>query len=139
MGNAKKRARKRKGRRSTLLIFGLLFSVYCLSTFLELRRFRLNLELTPVDAKEVCMLDDRYTPINNYPTVINGSTYYCCEKDCSEFIKKPNFSINATDPYSGVQVSKANSFYGRAKNGRIYYFETIENLSQFPPKVNAPQ
>lgn len=133
MGNAKKRERKRKERRYTYFIVGFLSLFFCLSIFFELwiRSARVSNALTPVSANEVCMLDDVYTPKNNYPTIVNEITYYCCEKDCSEYITKPKFSIYAIDPVSNVQLNKASAVYGRAVNGRVYYFDSLENLYQY--------
>ncbi|HMO01505.1 MAG TPA: hypothetical protein PKD37_05105 [Oligoflexia bacterium] len=133
MGNKKRAERKRRERGANLKMLSLLALGLVLSgsfTFWEIRQ---KLKLVKVDGSSVCMLDDLFAASGNHPSQIEGLTYYCCYKNCEEYFAEKEMSRFAQDPVSGVTVNKANSVYGRAHNGKIFYFENEENLGVYLP------
>lgn len=84
-----------------------------------------------VQAYVVCMLDDWTSDSPLFAAEVAGETYYCCFEKCGETLQqKPDLRFSI-DPISGMRIDKAHAFYGVSRQGKIYYFETLENLEKF--------
>lgn len=84
-----------------------------------------------VSAEKVCMLDDWTLDSALFTAEVAGKTYYCCFEKCGEkFQSNPELRF-AVDPISGVKLDKADALYGVSRDGKGYYFETLENLEMF--------
>jgi YHS domain-containing protein len=89
--------------------------------------------LTKVDSKYVCMITDQEFAREQIPVELEGKTYYGCCEMCKAKIKNNPQSRLGTDPVSGNNVDKAEAVIGAAPDGKVFYFESEENLSQFDP------
>lgn len=93
--------------------------------------------LTQVEPKYVCMINNQLFNQEQIPVVVEQKTYYGCCEMCEEKLKTDPQSRTATDPVSGNQVDKATSVIGAAPDGKVYYFESEENLEAFNNKSNS--
>lgn len=87
--------------------------------------------LKPVEAKMVCMMNDRVFDKEQMAIEIEGKTYYGCCPMCKEMLGKDASKRAATDPVSGSKVDKATAIIGADTHGMTYYFESEENLHKF--------
>lgn len=89
--------------------------------------------LSEVDSKYVCMITDQEFAKEQIPVEVDGKTYYgCCEMCKSKLNNDPQSRV-AIDPVSGNKVDKAVAFIGADSEGKVFYFESEENLTQFDP------
>ena len=85
-----------------------------------------------VDKKEyVCMMQDMVLGKAGIPIQFAGKTYYGCCEMCKEKLRKDAKSRFALDPVSKKRVDKASALIGADPNGKVYYFESAENLKKF--------
>ena len=89
--------------------------------------------VTKVDPKTVCMVNEMAMGKEQIPVEVDGKTYYGCCEMCKTALAKDASKRTAVDPISGKQVDKATAVIGAQADGRVFYFETEENLK----KVNA--
>lgn len=89
--------------------------------------------LIKVDLKYVCMITDQEFAREQIPVELEGKTYYGCCEMCKAKIKNNPQSREATDPVSGNNVDKAEAVIGAAPDGKVFYFESEENLTQYTP------
>ncbi|TVQ81834.1 MAG: hypothetical protein EA357_11555 [Micavibrio sp.] len=95
-------------------------------------------ELKQVEGKYLCMKEDRYFEGKEQrPFEMNGKTYHICCLDCAMGLQSEEVRY-ATDPVSGNRIDKSEAVIGVDKAGRVYYFETAENLAAFEPDPDAP-
>jgi YHS domain-containing protein len=88
-------------------------------------------ELKRVEARYVCMIDDKSFDKEQTPIEINGRTFYgCCEK-CNEALRESDTARAAVDPVTGHTVDKTKAVIGALPDGTVRYFETEENLQRF--------
>jgi len=133
MGNKRKAEKKRRERRTTIMVISILMFGLACSGWLTLWELRQAQKLVKVEGANVCMLDDLYASSGNHPSQIEDLTYYCCYENCAEHFAETGMSRFAQDPISGATVNKANAVYGRARNGKVFYFENEEDLAAYPP------
>jgi len=89
--------------------------------------------LKPVDSNHVCMITDQEFAREQIPVEVEGKTYYgCCEMCKAKLNNNPESRV-ATDPVSGNNVDKAEAVIGAAPDGKVFYFESEENLVQYNP------
>jgi len=89
--------------------------------------------LEKVDAKTVCMVNEMAMGKDQIPVEVDGKTYYGCCEMCKTTLAKDASKRTATDPVSGKEVDKASAVIGAQEDGRVFYFESDENLN----KINA--
>jgi len=89
--------------------------------------------LSEVDSKYVCMITDQEFDKEQIPVEVDGKTYYGCCEMCKAKLNNDPQSRVAIDPVSGNQVDKAEAVIGAAPDGKVFYFESEENLTQFNP------
>lgn len=87
--------------------------------------------LEVVEAKYVCMINDQRFPKEQFAVEAEGRTYYGCCEMCKERLESDARARTATDPVSGRKVDKAKAVIGAAADGRVFYFESEENLKKF--------
>ena len=87
--------------------------------------------LKPVEAKYVCMINNKAFDKEQIPVEIGGKTYYGCCPMCKEMLEKDAAKRNATDPVSGNTVDKAAAVIGADPHGMTYYFENEENFHKY--------
>ncbi len=86
-----------------------------------------------MDHAQVCMVTDRYMGKPQIPVTISEATYYGCCTGCKSKLEGSATARTATDPISGASVDKAAATIGRDESGRIFYFESRDNLRKFRP------
>lgn len=87
--------------------------------------------LRRVEAKYVCMVNNRLFPVEQISVDVAGKTYYGCCPMCKERLEKDAALRKAVDPVSGAEVDKADAVIGAKRDGSVYYFETEENYDSF--------
>lgn len=90
-----------------------------------------NSWLKPVEAKMVCMMNDKVFDKEQMSIEIEGKTYYGCCPMCKEMLGKDASKRAAIDPVSGNKVDKATAVIGADTHGMTYYFESEDNLHKF--------
>ena len=89
--------------------------------------------LSEVDPKYVCMITDQEFAREQIPVDVEGKTYYGCCEMCKSKLKNNPQSRVATDPITGNNVDKAEAVIGADTDGKVFYFETEDNLTQYDP------
>lgn len=87
--------------------------------------------LKPVEAKYVCMMNDKAFDKEQMAVEVEGKTYYGCCPMCKETLGKDAAKRTATDPVSGKPVDKSAAVIGADPHGMTYYFENKENFHAF--------
>ncbi len=87
--------------------------------------------LKPVEAKYVCMVNNKVFDKVQIPVDVEGQTYYGCCSMCKARLEKVVELRQDTDPVSGKMVDKATAAIGATPEGVVYYFENEENLKAF--------
>lgn len=90
--------------------------------------------LVRVEAKYVCMPNNKRFEKEQIPIEIDNKTYYGCCKMCVNMLKLDPDTRSAVDPVSGRQVDKAVAVIGAAPDKTVYYFENEKNLRKYKPK-----
>lgn len=91
--------------------------------------------LKPVEAKFVCMMNNKLFDKEQMAIEIEGKTYYGCCPMCKEMLQKAPEKRSAVDPVSGKAVDKAAAVIGADAHGMTYYFENAENFQKY---ANSP-
>ncbi len=94
-------------------------------------------EITPIDSKYVCMINNQSFNKEQIPVEIEGKTYYGCCQMCEGKLKSDPGNRIAIDPVSDNEVDKATAIIGAAPDGTVYYFENEENLKAFKGNTNS--
>jgi YHS domain-containing protein len=113
-----------------VLFIGIFVLLSLGSTYMYFRVRHLS-RVRQISAEKVCMLDDWTLDSALFPAEVAGKTYYCCFEKCGEKLQANPELRFAVDPISGVKLDKADAVYGVSRDGKGYYFETLENLEMF--------
>lgn len=114
-------------------LFYMLITTLALSFSIAAQADETGPALKQVDSNHVCMITDQEFAREQIPVEVEGKTYYgCCEMCKAKLNNNPESRV-ATDPVSGNSVDKAEAVIGAAPDGKVYYFESEENLTQFDP------
>ena len=87
--------------------------------------------LKPVEAKYVCMVNNKVFDSEQIPVAVEGKTYYGCCSMCEARLKKDPAIRAAVDPVSGNSVDKTEAVIGAGPDDTVYYFENEENFYTF--------
>lgn len=87
--------------------------------------------LKPVEAKKVCMVNNKSFDKDQMAIEVAGKTYYGCCPMCKGMLEKDETQRSAIDPVSGKAVDKASAIIGADSDGNTYYFESQDNLKKF--------
>lgn len=87
--------------------------------------------LKPVEAKKVCMVNNKAFDKDQIAVEVAGKTYYGCCPMCKGMLEKDAAQRTAVDPVSGKTVDKATALIGADADGNTYYFESQDNLKKF--------
>ena len=90
-----------------------------------------NPNISLVESKYVCMVNNKLFKDVQIPVQVEGKTYYGCCEMCKGKLENYPQSRASIDPVSGVKVDKATSVIGATKTGKVYYFESVSNLNKF--------
>ena len=87
--------------------------------------------LKPIQAEYVCMVNNQKYDAPQIAVEVEGKTYYGCCSMCKARLEKDTAIRSAIDPVSSNAVNKAEATIGAGPNGKVYYFENIENFQTF--------
>lgn len=87
--------------------------------------------LKPVEAKMVCMVNNKAFDKAQMAIEVDGKTYYGCCPMCKGMLEKDAAQRSAIDPTTGKAVDKASAIIGADADGNTYYFESQDNLKKF--------
>ena len=87
--------------------------------------------LKPVEAKYICMINNKAFDKEQIAIEIDGKAYYGCCPMCKDMLEKDATKRTATDPVSGKTVDKAAAVIGADPHGMTYYFENEENFHTY--------
>lgn len=104
------------------------------SLLVSVAAFAEKIELRPVEAKKVCMVNEQVFERDQIPVEVNGRTYYGCCEMCKKTLAENATKRVATDPFSGNEVDKAVAIIAADENGSVYYFENADNLEKYNMK-----
>lgn len=111
-------------------VLALIMTLFTLSAFAADHQHG-NSWLKPVEAKFVCMMNNRAFDTPQMAIEVEGKTYYGCCPMCKEILGKDASKRSAKDPVSGKAVDKASAVIGADTHGMVYYFENEENFHKF--------
>jgi len=120
-------------RKSLLLLATLLFS---LTAFAE-ADVKPAGKLSQVEPKTVCMVNEHAMGKEQIAVEVDGKTYYGCCDMCKKTLATDASKRVAVDPVSGKQVDKAKAVIAAQEDGRVFYFESVENLLKFNSQFAA--
>jgi hypothetical protein len=86
----------------------------------------------------VCMVNDAYMGIKQFPVSVDNKMYYGCCEQCVDKIKY-NENIRYTkDPFTGDKVDKALAFIVMKSEAdrSVYYFKSKDNYLQYLKTLN---
>jgi YHS domain-containing protein len=87
--------------------------------------------LVQVETKYVCMINNQRFDKEQIAVAVAGKTYYGCCEMCKDKLKNDPKSRMAVDPVSGKKVDKAKAVIGADAAGKVFYFESVQNLKKF--------
>ena len=87
--------------------------------------------LKQVEAKKVCMVNNKVFDKDQIPVPVEGRTYYGCCEMCKERLAKDPHARTAVDPATGKQVDKATAFITASPDGSVVYFENEASFKRF--------
>ncbi|MCC6597547.1 MAG: hypothetical protein IT559_02010 [Alphaproteobacteria bacterium] len=94
--------------------------------------------LKQVEAPYICMVTNKAFDREQIPVLVDGKTYYGCCAGCEARLKEDASIRAGVDPVSGNTVDKTEAVVGVDANNGVYYFENVENLHAFKPKMDTP-
>lgn len=94
--------------------------------------------LTRVESVDhVCMVTNRLFAGPQIPVKVGDAVYYGCCEGCKAKLAGERASREGVDPVSGRSVDKAKAVIGALPDGRVIYFESVENLEAWTPAVGG--
>ena len=92
----------------------------------EASKARLQTEL-------VCMVNDAYMGIKQFPVPVGEKMYYGCCEQCVDKIKNVRQFRYAVDPFTGEEVDKSSAFIVMKSevDHSVYYFKSKDNYLKF--------
>lgn len=90
-----------------------------------------SVTLKKVEAKKVCMINERVFEKDQIPVEVNGKTYYGCCEMCKTTLAQNADKRVAVDPVTGKKVDKATAVIAANADGEVFYFENLESLNYY--------
>lgn len=87
--------------------------------------------LKQVEPQYVCMITNQLYDKVQIPVVVEDKTYYGCCQMCEAKLKEDPLSRMAVDPVSGKEVDKSTAVIGASPDGKVYYFESLEDMTAY--------
>ena len=84
-----------------------------------------------VEAKKVCMINERVFEKDQIPVVVEGKTYYGCCEMCKTALAQNADKRQGTDPVTGKKVDKATAVIAANADGEVFYFESQDTLNYY--------
>lgn len=85
----------------------------------------------------VCMVNDAYMGIKQFPVPVEDKMYYGCCEQCVDKIKNNRAFRYAKDPLTGEEVDKASAFIVKKSESdpSVYYFKSKDNYLKFQSSI----
>lgn len=89
---------------------------------------------------QVCMMNNKYFENEQIPVSVNGKSYYGCCAGCAASLQNNAQIRQATDPYSGEVVDKAEAFIVLKSEAtkEVQYFKSEKNYEEYKKLSSAP-
>lgn len=89
---------------------------------------------------QVCMMNNKYFENEQIPVSVNGKNYYGCCAGCAGTLQNNPQVRNATDPYSGEVVDKADAFIVLKSDAtkEVQYFKSEKNYEEYKKLSSSP-
>lgn len=87
--------------------------------------------LTRVEARFVCMMNNRLFEKEQIPVEVGGQMYYGCCEGCKKSLQQNAGLRSAIDPASQKQVDKATAIIGARNDGTVLYFESADTMKSY--------
>lgn len=87
-----------------------------------------------VEAKKVCMVNDKFMGIDQIPIEVNKKTYYGCCNNCIAKLQNNESNVRfAQDPFTREQVDKADAYIVTIedKSNKVLYFKSEQNYQEY--------
>jgi YHS domain-containing protein len=88
-------------------------------------------QLTKVESKRVCMVNDTVFPRDQIPVEVDGRTYFGCCEMCKGRLASDTAVRSSVDPVSGKAVDKATAVIGASADGKVHYFESDRTFNEY--------
>jgi YHS domain-containing protein len=87
--------------------------------------------LTRIEAKFVCMMNNRRFEKEQIPIEVGGQMYYGCCEGCKKSLQQDAALRSAIDPVSQQPVDKATAVIGARNDGTVLYFESEDTMKSY--------
>ena len=89
---------------------------------------------------QVCMMNNKYFETEQIPVSVNGKNYYGCCAGCAASLQNNPQIRQATDPYSGEAVDKADAFIVLKSDAtkEVQYFKSEQNYQEYQKLSSTP-
>ena len=89
---------------------------------------------------QVCMMNNKYFETEQIPVSVNGKNYYGCCAGCAASLQNNLQIRQATDPYSGETVDKADAFIVLKSDAtkEVQYFKSENNYEEYKKLSSTP-
>lgn len=87
--------------------------------------------LTRVEARLVCMMNNRLFEKEQIPVEVGGQMYYGCCEGCKKALQQNAGLRSAIDPVSQKPVDKATALIGAKDDGTVLYFESEDSMRSY--------
>ena len=88
-------------------------------------------DITKVDSKRVCMVNNTLFDKDQIPVAVDGKTYFGCCEMCKGRLARDPSSRSAKDPVSGKLVNKASAVIAKRPSGEVIYFESKDTFERY--------
>lgn len=87
----------------------------------------------------VCMMNNKFMGTEQIPVPVNGKNYYGCCAGCAASLQNNPQIRQATDPYSGEEVDKADAFIvlKSLATKEVLYFKSEGNFKRYSETLNS--
>ena len=87
----------------------------------------------------VCMMNNKYLGTEQIPVPVNGKNYYGCCAGCATSLQNNPQIRQATDPYSGEVVDKADAFivFKSEATKEVLYFKSEKNFKEYSQSMSS--
>ena len=94
-------------------------------------------DITKVDSKRVCMVNNTLFDKDQIPVAVDGKTYFGCCEMCKGRLAQDASAREAVDPVSGKPVDKAKAVIGAKPDGKVLYFESEKTLAEYQKRKSS--
>jgi YHS domain-containing protein len=94
-------------------------------------------DITKVESKRVCMVNNTLFDKDQIPVAVAGKTYFGCCEMCKGRLAEDAAIREAVDPVSGKPVDKAKAVIGAKPDGKVLYFESDKTFAEYQKRKSS--